>query len=366
MRGIKRPWTADEDAYLLAHYGDTTLHALGAHFGCPWTQVQTRVNRLIAEGRLVRRARAYQPDWTEAEIERLTGLWGLEADATVARRLGRSVLACALKAKRLGVRKTRQAYTCRAVADIFAVDSHVVLRWIRQGWLAAGRAGFRMGPEQVWRIDEEAIRDFLRAHPDAYDASRIERDAPGYWRAQADAVRRAQPTPAPLPPPRAATRWTAAEDAALRQGWGREPDATLAARLGRTVPGCEHRAGKLAIWRCHGLTPDEVARRLGIGAGTVRGAIRRGELAATRGPVGAARPYYQIAPAEFARWRGRLAAGSAAGRRGGGAPHADAGADLPDQARPLAGLAAVPPGILPTPRLPTGATVGSMAGDAAR
>ena len=183
-----RPYTPEDDAIIIARYPVATLQAIAAEMGRRWTSVQQRVNLLIRQGRLTRRARFYAPPWTEADDEYLADNWGRVPDRTVARRLGRSINACKIRATRHHkMARKDNFYTTRSVARIFGVDDHLVVRWGREGLLPMRKSPVGAGGHTTaWRIDEPDIARFIRRYPWRYDHRRIE---PGtYWRNLADRV----------------------------------------------------------------------------------------------------------------------------------------------------------------------------------
>lgn len=118
--------------------------------------------------------------WTAAEVNLLHAIFGRSSDEAIARRLGRTVCGIRLKAKRLGLRKTRIAFTARDVEGIFGLapaDGRVSKLWIARGLLRARRAPI-VG-RSVWIIEPEAVDAFIRDHPEWVDVERMP-DSP--WR----------------------------------------------------------------------------------------------------------------------------------------------------------------------------------------
>lgn len=182
-------WSEHED-YLIANYSRLTLRAMAEQLGVNhWTSVQQQINRLIREGRLTRRDRHWHREWTAEEMDYLAESWGLLPDATVARRLGRTVAACKVRATRfLHLSRSQQFLTAQAVARLFGVDVHVVIRrWIRDGLLRARRSAVNCGGNgRMWRIDDADLERFVRRYPWHYDRTRIEWGT--YWRNLANRV----------------------------------------------------------------------------------------------------------------------------------------------------------------------------------
>lgn len=128
-------------------------------------------------------------NWTRQQDEYLRENWGRFSDTAVARAVGRTVVACQIRAKRhLLINRKMNVYTGREVAKIFDVDSHVVSRWIKAGYLKARRAGFRAGRGRVWDVDDLSIERFIRKYPWVYDRRRIHRVDYSYWREMAEAA----------------------------------------------------------------------------------------------------------------------------------------------------------------------------------
>ncbi|MGD9890981.1 MAG: helix-turn-helix domain-containing protein [Dehalococcoidia bacterium] len=125
--------------------------------------------------------------WTAGDDETLATYWGVEPDATVAARLGRTVDACKIRATRhLGLARKDAFYTSRQVAEILGIDSHRVVAWLRDGTLRGRQSAVSAGPTRMWAIDEPDLVRFLCAYPWLYDRTRIERGS--YWRRVADAT----------------------------------------------------------------------------------------------------------------------------------------------------------------------------------
>ena len=197
-----RPWTDREDRLLRRHYrsdDSAALDALAAVLGRTRDSLKGRAARLGLRA-------PKSPRWTKDEEWTLLDLWGRLPDAAVARRLGRSVVACDVKAGRLRRRKRMglAGWTARQVAAAFGVDVHKVTRqWIGQGWLAATRAAYAVGRHRPWVVGEPALLAFLRTYPHEYDWRRMD-DPSGYYRKVAEAAWRADPL---LTTAEVAARW---------------------------------------------------------------------------------------------------------------------------------------------------------------
>lgn len=224
-------WTARELALLREHYDSSdaaSLDALVAVLGKPRHQIRKKARD---EGLAATKA----PPWTDAETRLLEELWGRYPDATVAKRLGRTVVACEQHMRRV-VGRCRtdgiDGWTARGVARLMGVDSHKVTKqWVARGWLRATHAPFTIGKHRVRVVAEPALLRFFRDYPAEYRWERM-RDPSGYYvrlarEAQGDLLTTAQ----------VAARYGAAVSAVHRwiaKGW---------------VPALRgHTSGKTGVW----------------------------------------------------------------------------------------------------------------------
>lgn len=235
ISGRSRAFTPEEDRLIIREYARRPLTAIAADLGRHWHSVQQRVNILIRDGQLRREQRFYQPRWTPEEDELLAEYWGKMSDTAVARKLGRTVVACTIRAKRhLGLARKDQFYTVRAVACIFGVDDHLVVRWIRADILTGRRSTVGAGGNaKAWRIEDQDIERFMRRYPWRYNRRRIEVGT--YWRNLADRIYLAEP-------------WLTVPEAARELGVGVETVRRHLRRswlTGERVP----EAGKHGGWR---------------------------------------------------------------------------------------------------------------------
>lgn len=219
----RRPFTPDEDAIIIRDYARRMLKEIATDLGRDPGSVQARAALLLRDGRLTG-TRCYQPPWTEAEDDLLADLWGTMPDAAVAKRVGRSVVACEVRAKRhLRLARKDAFLTSRQVARILGVDDHLVVCWIAEGLLQGRKSSVGAGGHaRAWRIDDRDLERFLKRDYWRLDRRRIEVGT--YWRNYVDRL------------------------------WTREPY----------------------------LTVEQAARALGVGPETVRRHLRRGWLAGVR------------------------------------------------------------------------------------
>lgn len=161
-----------------------TLRAMAERLGVAhWTSVQQRVHRLMRRGLLDYGNRSRRP-WTAAADAELRGLAGWHTEREIARKLGRSTTAILIRMKRLGLtREWKGAYTARGTGQIFGVDAKTVVIWIERGYLCGARSQVRCGTTRKWRIEHEAIEDFIRDYAVHYERRRITEP---FWRRLAD------------------------------------------------------------------------------------------------------------------------------------------------------------------------------------
>ena len=113
-------------------------------------------------------------DWTQDEDDLLSRRWGRSKPQSLARQLDRSYHAVRIRAKRLGLslRGCDGAYSASELARLLGVCSQTITRsWIPRGLEA--RRSATASPDALrtrpWRIEPEALADFFRRRPEAYD-----------------------------------------------------------------------------------------------------------------------------------------------------------------------------------------------------
>lgn len=122
-------------------------------------------------------ARQKEPPWSADEIAYLEAHLSRTSVKRIASRLGRSATAVRLKAKRLGVRKSGEGYTMRALCEGLGCDHHKVARWIELGWLKGKRRQTERSAIQggdMWYFSDRAIRRLVSAHPIEIDPRRVD------------------------------------------------------------------------------------------------------------------------------------------------------------------------------------------------
>ena len=106
------------------------------------------------------------PDWTDKEIEILTGMITSYSPLFIARQLHRSVNAVVVKSKRLRLsRRARDGwFTKREVCEIMGVDHHKIQGYIDRGDLKATHHS-EVEPQQNgsarWHIKQEDLIEFI-------------------------------------------------------------------------------------------------------------------------------------------------------------------------------------------------------------
>ncbi len=86
----------------------------------------------------------------------------------------RSLTAISIRMKRLNLRQHIDGMSATGLADQLGVDSHLVIKWIHEGYLKASRAGTSGDQRDRWYIPNSEIARFLLEHPALYSLSRIE------------------------------------------------------------------------------------------------------------------------------------------------------------------------------------------------
>jgi hypothetical protein len=93
----------------------------------------------------------------------------------------RTMTAIAVRLKRFHVREKIDSMTAQGLAQMLGIDVHGVMRWIDLGWLRAERSGTRGDNHDRWHITTDAAREFLLAHPEQYELSKLERAGSRMW-----------------------------------------------------------------------------------------------------------------------------------------------------------------------------------------
>ena len=178
MDNEPRCWTSDEVAVLRRRYvpGGTNL-LLAEQMGIP-----IKILRAMAkELGLTKRRRASQlPRWTREEDGRLASLVDYCTWHQAAQELGRSASSVRVRASRLGLSWgiPQEWYSVQDVAAMLGADERWVLRRVCNGRLRAyspygRRPTSRAG--RVYQVSEQALGDYLAAHPSDWRGRRVDR-----------------------------------------------------------------------------------------------------------------------------------------------------------------------------------------------
>lgn len=118
-------------------------------------------------------ARQKEPPWTDSEMEYLQKWLHRISIAKIAKHLGRTQTAVKLKAKRLGLRKSDDGYTLRALCQGLGCDHHKVEQWVGLGWLKGNRRETER-THDMWHFNDADIRNFIFNHPLEIDPRRAD------------------------------------------------------------------------------------------------------------------------------------------------------------------------------------------------
>lgn len=112
--------------------------------------------------------------WTEEEMDILREWTGRRSSRWIAKRLGRTKLSVVRKQQRAGMgTAVHDGYTLEQVAGCFGVTSKTVHEWINSGKLVASVQNSDR-ERDVYRISDEALKDFIRRYPLAYKFHRVD------------------------------------------------------------------------------------------------------------------------------------------------------------------------------------------------
>ena len=177
MDNESRGWTSDEVAVLRRRYvpGGTNL-LLAEQMGLPIKVLRAKAKELG----LTRRRVSKLPRWTREEDGRLEALVEHCTWHQAAQELGRSASSVRVRASRMGLSWgiPQDWYSVQDVAVMLGADDRWVLRRIRNGRLRAyspygRRPTSRAG--RVYQVSEQALGDYLAAHPSDRRGRRVDR-----------------------------------------------------------------------------------------------------------------------------------------------------------------------------------------------
>ena len=168
MSGKKYHFDQVSDSLIKERYDSRseTIDWLAQRLGYPEWAIKKRAQILGL-------TRTKEKPWSEKETAYLESNLHRLSMAVLARKLGRSVTAVALKAKRLSIRKTDEGYTARSLAQAFGVDDHKVVRWVEMGLLKASRRNSGK-PRDMYYISDQEVKRFVTTYPTQFDLRRVE------------------------------------------------------------------------------------------------------------------------------------------------------------------------------------------------
>lgn len=115
-------------------------------------------------------------NWTKKEIEYLNENWGMTTLAHLSKRLKRTMIGVALKAKRMDFGPSSRAdeyITASQVAVLLAVDGHTVKRWIKKHDLKITRKVL-LFKTRFYLIKLPDLCKWLKNNQDKFDSRKIE------------------------------------------------------------------------------------------------------------------------------------------------------------------------------------------------
>jgi hypothetical protein len=162
-------WTAERDQLLRDHYDSQTetITRLARCLGFPRFAVRSRAMALGL-------ARTKELAWSAEDQAYVLANWHRLAVVTMAKHLGRTKTAVALKAKRLGAKQGAEGYTMRGVAVALGVDAHKVRKWIDAGLLPASRRRTARVKNDYRYISHRALRAFVIENPGELDRHKVD------------------------------------------------------------------------------------------------------------------------------------------------------------------------------------------------
>lgn len=160
---------------LRKHCDRQALKSVARRIGWPKHCVNVRARQLGL-------SRTKEPIWSKAEIQILER-WGWASDPVIAMKLRaagfpRSATAVHLKLKRRRIRSNGDWFSATALALALGVDGHKVMRWIAAGLLKKDRRGTARTEQQggdMYLIMRAAVKAFLLKCPDEYELGKVEK-----------------------------------------------------------------------------------------------------------------------------------------------------------------------------------------------
>jgi len=176
---VKYTWRPEYDAHLKVHYFGglnrrfQVLSRMVRMTGLPRWYIKHQATRLGLTMHIDRRP------WTRVEMDLLENLVGRVSSATIARRLRRPESSVVNKLKRMGTsRRVRDGYTMRELELCLGEDHHKIAGWIKNGWLGDRLQGTHRhngNGNDIHRIREKDILNFIRSHPQELNLGKVDR-----------------------------------------------------------------------------------------------------------------------------------------------------------------------------------------------
>ncbi len=168
----KYTWTAERDQVLRDRY-DGTIKGRAAEIAVVLGWPTWAIKRRAAELGLT-----YHVDpkpWTKEEEAFLLEHAGSRLLPWIARKLQRSVTSVKMKCRHLDLsHRYRKGYTLRELALCFGCDHHVIERWVRENKLQIRRRGTER-ERDAWHVTDADLLRFISEHPMAFQLRRVDR-----------------------------------------------------------------------------------------------------------------------------------------------------------------------------------------------
>ena len=166
-------WTPERDAFIRRHYDPKVrgrARDIAAALGVPKWAVNKRAGVLGL-------SRPKDVPWSPSDIAYLEANFHRMATKHIAKKLGRTVTAVKLKAKRLGYRKNGEGYNVRSLAQALGVDAHWISDRILAGLITARTRATERTVQQggdSYLITDQEVLSFLRKHTFEIDLRKVD------------------------------------------------------------------------------------------------------------------------------------------------------------------------------------------------
>ena len=167
----KYVWSPEQDRVLKERYDGTQkgrVLELAHTIGFPGWEIKRRAALLGLTYSQDRRP------WTAEEEAFLLEHAGSWLRPRLAKKLNRSLTSVVMKCKHLHLRtRFREGYTLRDLEECFGCDHHLIRRWVDEGKLHIRRRGTNR-PHDAWYVTEQDILEFISTHPLAFRLSKVD------------------------------------------------------------------------------------------------------------------------------------------------------------------------------------------------